>query len=413
MKNLVNPEVKKSSAIILIVIISFSLIINCALYFSFNGIKHSYINGRAAVIGKITETHPELANALVKASFESQNEEIIARGNEVLATYGYDENIKFTFLPATNAAFKESMLILSVLVLVLGIAILVLNYWQYEIIYSRVRLLTKASKEILEGNYDMNIYKEKEGDFAKLFFGFNNMRTIIQSQMIDLKKEKEFLVNLLSDISHQLKTPLAALIVYNDILSKPGLNKENKNRFLENSKKQLSRMEWLIKSMLKLAKVDARAIEFCIKENNLNQTVEDVFETLKLMAQRNEVQLWLDEASLSGEICAEYDEQWLEEALINIIKNCIEHSGGGNVTVSLEETLINTKIIIKDNGEGIEEKDLPNIFKRFYKGGKSDSVGIGLSLSKSIIEAQQGYIEVSSKVNEGTEFKVILMKNIK
>lgn len=412
MKNLVNPEVKKSSAIILIVIISFSLIINCALYFSFNGIKHSYINGRAAVIGKITETHPELADELVKASFEGENEDIIARGNEILATYGYDEDLKIIFLPAINASFKESMFILSVLMLVLGAAILGLNYWQYEIIYSRIRLLTKASKEILEGNYNMNIYEEREGDFAKLYFGFNNMRTVIQSQMIDLKKEKEFLVNLLSDISHQLKTPLAALIVYNDILSKPDINEENKNKFLVNSKKQLNRMEWLIKSMLKLAKVDARAIDFCIKENNLSQTVEEVFETLKVMAQRNKVDLCFDEDSLQDMIYARYDEQWLGEALINIIKNCIEHSGGGKVTVSLEETPINIKIIIKDNGEGIKEEDLPNIFKRFYKGGKSDSVGIGLSLSKSIVEAQDGYIEVNSKVNVGTKFKVILMKNI-
>ncbi|MEG2935103.1 MAG: HAMP domain-containing sensor histidine kinase [Clostridium sp.] len=412
MKNLVNPEVKKSSAIILIVIISFSLIINCVLYFSFNGIKHSYINGRAAVIGKITETHPELVGELVNASFEGQNEDLIARGNEILATYGYDEDLKFIFLPEINASFKESMFILSVLILVLGAAIIGLNYWQYEIIYSRIRLLTKASKEILEGNYNMNIYEEREGDFAKLSFGFNNMRTVIQSQMIDLKKEKEFLVNLLSDISHQLKTPLAALVVYNDILSKPDINEENKNKFLENSKKQLNRMEWLIKSMLKLAKVDARAIDFCIKENNLSQTVAEVFETLKVMAQRNKVNLCFEEDSLQDIIYARYDEQWLGEALINIIKNCVEHSGGGKVTVSLEETPINIKIIIKDNGEGIEEEDLPNIFKRFYKGGKSDSVGIGLSLSKSIVEAQDGYIEVNSKVNVGTKFKVILMKNI-
>lgn len=259
----------------------------------------------------------------------------------------------------------------------------------------------------------MNIYEEKEGDFTKLSFGFNNMRSIIQSQMVDLKKEKEFLVNLLSDISHQLKTPLAALIVYNDILSKPEITDENRNKFLENSKNQLSRMEWLIKSMLKLAKVDARAIEFSIKENSLNQTIEEVLEMLKVMAQTNNVQLCFNEELAQTQIYAEYDEQWLEEALINIVKNCIEHSAGGKVAVSIEETPINTKVIIKDNGEGIDEKALPNIFKRFYKGGKSDSIGIGLSLSKSIVEAQQGYIEVKSKVNEGTEFKVILMKNIK
>ncbi|HAK43309.1 MAG TPA: hypothetical protein DCM59_12180 [Clostridium sp.] len=107
-----------------------------------------------------------------------------------------------------------------------------------------------------------------------------------------------------------------------------------------------------------------------------------------------------------------YDEQWLGEALINIVKNGIEHSEGGEIYIHLEENPINTKIIIRDNGEGMHEKDLPNIFKRFYKGGKSDSVGIGLSLSKSIIEAQGGYVEVRSNVGVGTEFKVVLMRNI-
>lgn len=413
MKNIVNPEVKRSSAIVLIIFLAFILIVNCALYLSFNGIKRSYIDGRAAVIGQITENHPELEAELVKASFESGNEELIKKGNEILGRYGYNENLKFMFIPSIYDAFKESSLILMVLISAFGVVVLGLNYWQYEIIYSRVRGLTKASKEILEGNYTMNIYEEKEGDFAKLSFGFNNMRSIIQSQMVDLKKEKEFLVNLLSDISHQLKTPLAALIVYNDILSKPEITDENRNKFLENSKNQLSRMEWLIKSMLKLAKVDARAIEFSIKENSLNQTIEEVLEMLKVMAQTNNVQLCFNEELAQTQIYAEYDEQWLEEALINIVKNCIEHSAGGKVDVSIEETPINTKVIIKDNGEGIDEKALPNIFKRFYKGGKSDSIGIGLSLSKSIVEAQQGYIEVKSKVNEGTEFKVILMKNIK
>lgn len=413
MKNIVNPEVKRSSAIVLIIFLVFNLIANCALYLSFNGIKRSYIEGRAAVIGQITENHPELEAELVKASFESGNEELIKKGNEILGRYGYNENLKFMFIPSIYDAFKESSLILMVLISAFGVAVLGLNYWQYEIIYSRIRGLTKASKEILEGNYTMNIYEEKEGDFAKLAFGFNNMRSIIQGQMVDLKKEKEFLVNLLSDISHQLKTPLAALIVYNDILSKPEITDENRNKFLENSKNQLSRMEWLIKSMLKLAKVDARAIEFSIKENSLNQTIEEVLEMLKVMAQTNNVQLCFNEELAQTQNYAEYDEQWLEEALINIVKNCIEHSAGGKVDVSIEETPINTKVIIKDNGEGIDEKALPNIFKRFYKGGKSDSIGIGLSLSKSIVEAQQGYIEVKSKVNEGTEFKVILMKNIK
>jgi len=411
---MINPEVKRSSAIVLILVIIFMIVINIGLNLSFNSIKNSYIDGRAALIGELSDKYPELEGELVEVAFKEPKAEVINRGNEILNDYGYGETLEFRFINTINESFRESRFIFMIMIMSFGVAIMGINYFQYEIIYSRVRNLTKASKHILEGNYEMNIYEEKEGDFAKLSYGFKNMIGIIQSQMIDLNKEKDFLVNLLSDISHQLKTPLSALIVYNDILSRPVIDDENRTRFLENSKNQLSRMDWLIKSMLKLAKVDARAIDFHIKENNLNHTVEEVIESLGVMAKENDVKVNFDYSNVEDEgnkrIICSYDEQWLGEALINIIKNSIEHSNHGEVNITLEETPINTKIIIEDNGEGISKSDLPNIFKRFHKGGKSDSVGIGLSLSKSIVEAQDGYIEVKSEIGIGTEFKVVLMK---
>ncbi len=414
MRNMINPEVKRSSAIVLILVIIFMIVINIGLNLSFNSIKNSYIDGRAALIGELSDKYPELEGELVEVAFKEPKAEVINRGNEILNDYGYGETLEFRFINTINESFRESRFIFMIMIMSFGVAIMGINYFQYEIIYSRVRNLTKASKHILEGNYEMNIYEEKEGDFAKLSYGFKNMIGIIQSQMIDLNKEKDFLVNLLSDISHQLKTPLSALIVYNDILSRPVIDDENRTRFLENSKNQLSRMDWLIKSMLKLAKVDARAIDFHIKENNLNHTVEEVIESLGVMAKENDVKVNFDYSNVEDEgnkrIICSYDEQWLGEALINIIKNSIEHSNHGEVNITLEETPINTKIIIEDNGEGISKSDLPNIFKRFHKGGKSDSVGIGLSLSKSIVEAQDGYIEVKSEIGIGTEFKVVLMK---
>lgn len=413
MVNTINPEVKKSSGIVMVLIIIFMLVMNIGLQLSFNSIKDNYIDGKAALIGRLSEKYPELEGELVEAAFNGSDEEAIIKGKEIIKEYGYSEDLDFHFISPINAAFKESKSLFLIMILAFGATFLGMNYFQYEIIYSRIRNLTEASKNILEGNYDMNIYEEKEGDFAKLSYGFKNMRSIIQSQMLDLNKEKQFLVNLLSDISHQLKTPLSALIVYNDILSKPGISEENKKKFLESSKSQLNRMDWLIKSMLKLAKVDARAINLNIEENNLNVTVEGVIESLKVMAKENNVQLNLKANDESHEkLICKYDERWLWEALINIVKNSIEHSENGEVNITLEETPINSKIIIQDNGEGISSEDLPNIFKRFYKGGKRDSVGIGLSLSKSIVEAQNGYIEVKSEIGAGTEFRVILMKNI-
>ncbi|WP_346961454.1 HAMP domain-containing sensor histidine kinase [Clostridium sp.] len=425
MRNLINPELKKSSMVLMVAIIIFIAIVNIGITFSFNNVKNQYIDGRAAMLATIIEKYPNMEVDLIEAAFKVPTEEEIETGERILKNYGYNDNLNIIYLNGINEAFKSSRFILILIGITFGALLVFLNYLQYSGIYSRIRDLTKASKEILEENYDVNLYEEKEGDFAKLSYEFKNMRQILQSQMIDLKKEKEFLVSILSDISHQLKTPLSALIVYNDILSKKGISEDNREKFLNSSKTQLNRMDWLIKSMLKLAKVDARAIEFDMKENSLVNTIYEVIDNVAVMAAENKVNITFknnmyEEALINnkGELnnknkfMFNYDEKWLGEALINIVKNGIEHSDNGEIYIELEENPINTKIIVRDKGVGISEKDLPNIFKRFYKGGKSESVGIGLSLSKSIIEAQEGYIEVRSKVDIGTEFKIVLIRSI-
>ncbi|WP_346913094.1 HAMP domain-containing sensor histidine kinase [Clostridium sp.] len=425
MRNLINPELKKSSMVLMVAIIIFIAIVNIGITFSFNNVKNQYIDGRAAMLATIIEKYPNMEVDLIEAAFKVPTEEEIETGERILKNYGYNDNLNIIYLNGINEAFKSSRFILILIGITFGALLVFLNYLQYSGIYSRIRDLTKASKEILEENYDVNLYEEKEGDFAKLSYEFKNMRQILQSQMIDLKKEKEFLVSILSDISHQLKTPLSALIVYNDILSKKGISEDNREKFLNSSKTQLNRMDWLIKSMLKLAKVDTRAIEFDMKENSLVNTIYEVIDNVAVMAAENKVNITFknnmyEEALINnkGELnnknkfMFNYDEKWLGEALINIVKNGIEHSDNGEIYIELEENPINTKIIVRDKGVGISEKDLPNIFKRFYKGGKSESVGIGLSLSKSIIEAQEGYIEVRSKVDIGTEFKIVLMRSI-
>lgn len=425
MKELINPELKKSSIVLLFIVIIFIFIVNMWIAFYFNNIKSQYIGGKAAMLSTMVEKFPNLEADLVEAAFKVPTKEEIKLGEKIIDNYGYKDNINIMYIDGINEAFKNSKFIFIIIGSTFGGLLILLNYIQYRGIYSRVRNLTRASKEILEENYDVNLYEEKEGDFAKLSYGFKNMRQVLQSQMVDLKKEKEFLVNILSDISHQLKTPLSALIIYNDILSNKKISEENREKFLQNSKTQLNRMDWLIKSILKLAKVDARAIEFNMKENSLVNTIYEVIDNVAMMAAENKVNIVFEsnmyeetlinnkeEINKKNKFMFNYDDKWLGEALINIVKNGVEHSYNGEIHIELEENPINTKIVIRDNGVGISEKDLPNIFKRFYKGGKSESVGIGLSLSKSIIEAQGGYIEVKSKVDIGTEFKIVLMKSI-
>lgn len=405
----INPEVRKSSSLIVIITVTFIIIVQIILNISFNAIKIDYMEGKAALIGGLAEKYPEIESEIVNTVYKGSSPELIEKGKNISSQYGYGENLQISFLKSFNKSFIFVNRSIIILIIAFSLSFIGLNYYQYTIIYKRVRSLSKASKEILEGNYNIDIYEEKEGDFAKLAYGFKNMRSIIKNQMVELKSEKQFLVNILSDISHQLKTPLSALIVYNDILSKDDIKKEDKDRFVTNSRNQLTRMEWLIKSLLKLAKVDADAIEYNKKENLLFETVNDSIQTVGVMAKRNNVEINYNSDGCENIICT-YDDLWLQEAIINILKNSIEHSPHGKICIYIKDSPINCKIIIKDNGEGISEEDLPNIFKRFYKSSKSDSVGIGLSLSKAIVEAQGGYIEVNSTKNVGTEFRVVILK---
>ena len=188
------------------------------------------------------------------------------------------------------------------------------------------------------------------------------------------------------------------------------LDKEKRIEFLDKTSAQLSRMEWLIKSMLKLAKVEAKVIEFKTEKVNIDELIRKSISPMIIPMELKNIAISIngkEDASYTGDI------EWSAEAITNIIKNCVEHTpDNGQIEINYEENPIYSEIVIKDNGEGIDKKDLPNIFKRFYKGknSKSDSVGIGLAMAKSIVESQNGTIYVKSKKGVGSEFHIIFHK---
>lgn len=253
--------------------------------------------------------------------------------------------------------------------------------------------------------------RNQEGQIGILKTELLKMTNILKEKVELLNKEKIFLNDIISDISHQLKTPMTSLIILNDFMY-DDLPKETKVEFLDKIKSQLSRMEWLIKSMLKLSKVEAKVINFENKKINIKELINKSISPSLIPMELKNIDL-----SINGDKKASYigDINWSSEALVNIIKNCVEHTNeNGSLTINYEENPLYAEIIIKDSGEGIDKKDLPHIFKRFYKGknsSKSDSVGIGLAMAKSIIESQNGDIYARSEKNKGTEFHIIFHKN--
>lgn len=406
-----NSELKISTAVILVIMSLFLIITSLALKVNNDNLKADYIKSLGAIAERVVLENPEMEEEIIPLITKEISKEEAASGSGFLKRYGLRANLEDSLFPYVGPTIIKNNYVIILVFILMATILFLLNYVQYSFFYKRIRRLTYAAKKVVEGDYDIAINENKEGDFSKLAISFNSMRGIIRSNLSDLRGEKQFLVDLLSDISHQLKTPLSSVILYNDIMVTKQLPENQRLDFLINNQNQLEKMNWLIKNILKLAKLDAKAIEIVKEEQSLNETVQDVIDSLECKAFEAKVNVIFSE---SEEMVFKHDRLWLEEAMINIIKNAIEHTPrDGTISLELMENALYTRIIIEDTGEGIMEVDLPNIFKRFYKaksGRKSESIGIGLALSKSIIEAHSGIIEVRSVMGTGTKFTITFLK---
>ena len=265
--------------------------------------------------------------------------------------------------------------------------------------------IARRIERISLGDYSLQIDENSEDELSLLDNQIYRTAVKFREQAENSRKDKEELQKSLSDISHQLKTPLTSVIVMvENILDDDNMPLEIRREFLTDIKRNTSSISFLVQSLLTLSKLDAEAIRFKYARVRVADIIGECIKNTAVMAEICNVSI---ESDCKGCII-DCDKKWLCEAVTNIIKNSSEHSQNGKIKITADENKLYTKISIKDNGSGIAKEDLPHIFERFYKGRNSsdDSVGIGLALARSIIEKQGGYISVSSKLNKGSEFVI-------
>ncbi|MCD8510537.1 MAG: HAMP domain-containing histidine kinase [Bacillus sp. (in: Bacteria)] len=276
--------------------------------------------------------------------------------------------------------------------------------------YKQIEELSGYLRKITAGDYTLDVRDNKEGELSILKNDIYKVTLKLSEQSAILQKDKIKLTDAISDISHQLKTPITSMVVMADLLSEEELPTEKRKEFTRNIQVQLDRIDWLVASLLKLSKIDAGSIQFKKEPINVKKLIEKALGPLLIPMEIKEQTLRIsgdEDVTLTG------DWNWTLEALINIVKNCVEHTPeGGALKISFSENALYTEIIIKDNGKGIQKEDLPYIFKRFYKGknASEESVGIGLAMAHSIITSQNGTIDVKSIVGKGTEFQLKFYK---
>lgn len=278
--------------------------------------------------------------------------------------------------------------------------------------YREIEKLSEYLRQISSGNYSLDVRDNVEGELSILKNDIYKVTLMLSEQRSLLQEDKIKLTDAISDISHQLKTPLTSMTVMADLLSDPELHVDKRMEFTRKISLQLERIGWLVSSLLKFSKIDAGTIDFKRDQVRVTQLVQKSLEPMLIPMDIKEQQIRIDGAestTFTGDL------NWTAEAMINILKNCVEHTPeGGEITISFAENALFTEIVIADNGKGIPKAELPYIFRRFYKGNQAseDSVGIGLALAQSIITEQNGTIDVKSEEGKGTQFQIKFYKQV-
>ena len=395
------------SLILVAIVILFSISI---LNIQYKSYKSQMYNSLSAITSVLIAENPEKEVEIINA-VKSINENDVENGKKILAKYGIGENSTIE-VEQIGKIINQNKAI-NILIFVLGFSLLIVLFVVFLALRERkIKNITKYLKDLQNNIYSLKIEENTEGELSELQNQIVKITIMLNKQAETMEKDKKELSVALSDISHQIKTPLTSINIMLDIIKEDEIDENLKREYLHQITKQLDSINWLITVILKLSRLESGMVEFAREDIDVKILLEDIKKQMAVALEIKNQNLLL-KVQENCHMIGDYN--WTKEALTNIVKNCIEHTTESkNIYIEAEENSLYLQIIIKDEGEGISKEDLPNIFKRFYKGKDSskESFGIGLALAKTIIEKQNGEICVQSKSGEGTQFKIRIFKGI-
>lgn len=393
-----------SNITFIIIIILFNL---CSSFYIHNQYKKEIINNNAKIIANIAD-NDKLENKIVESLLKSNQN--IDKGIKILEKYDLSNYKNIDELKSVKKLEKKLITINMSFSF-----IIIIIYTIFLIKYNKntkkeALLMQKYMDNILIDNYNIDFNTYDDNVLSSLKDDIYKMTIKLKNMADNSNKEKKYLATTLSDISHQLKTPLTSLFVFNEILKQDNLDLKTRKEILEKSEKQLERIKWLITSLLKMSQLDSGSITLQKDKVNLQKLINESCEPFLISLDLKNVKLQINIDKKAFIIC---DKNWTIEAISNIVKNALEHvKENGTITIQSITNPIYLKLEIIDDGEGIKAEEINHIFERFYHGNKNkDSIGIGLNMSKMIIEKQKGHIEVESKLNKGTKFSIYFYHN--
>lgn len=292
--------------------------------------------------------------------------------------------------------------------IVLSLLLILIYYVSTYKRYQKIASLAGDINKLLHGDNPISLENYSEGELGILHSEIYKMTIRLREQQQKLMSDKAYLADSIANISHQIRTPLTSINLLVQLLSAPNLNDERRHQLTHELYGLLSRIDWLITTLLKISKLDAGTVQFRQEKVSMEMLIKKSCSTLLVPIELRGQDLAI---KAEGEFIG--DVSWTCEAIGNIVKNCMEHTPeGGKIEIETTENVLYTEILIKDNGTGIAKEDMPHIFERFYKGKDSDdkSFGVGLALSRMIITSQKGTVKAENRKPSGAMFSIRFYK---
>lgn len=397
MKNKINKKTLIFIIITTVISVSFfSFILN----YQYRSYTKNYNESINSIIYEVTLKYPDINEYdLIEVLDSNKN------SDDMLSKYGIND--KNSSIIENDKLFKKyiiiDLLVLVVIILVIYLFFIINKFKRTKKINKIIELISKINRR----NFAIDIEDYTGDELSALKQEIYKTSLMLRSEADNSLKDKLNLKDSLSDISHQLKTPLTSItIMIDNILDNEEMDIKTRRKFLINIKREIININFLVQNLLKISKFDANVIKFNKEEVLIKDIVNEAIKKVSALSELKGISI-----KVSGDKNATIncDFMWEVEAISNIIKNSIEHiNSDGFVEINYTKNKVYSRILIRDNGIGIDSDDLPYIFDRFYKGKNTnrDSVGIGLALSKSIIEKDNGSISVKSTPNIGTIFTI-------
>lgn len=385
----------------------------CFQYYELNNLHKENMYMTQQIIGTLSEQYPEKEQKIIDSVFNVNDIKAMENGKKILQKYGYDSDISMNedirFKKIFTSTIQNSILTITAVIIFVIIVIIFLS--KYYI--SRIQKISLAIDSVIDGNYKSEKVNVCEGIFSRINLKLKQLDRIMNLNFEKVNLEKEKIKSLVTDISHQLKTPLSSIKLYNTLILEENLTKEEYLDFVHRSEMEINKLQDLVDSLMKISRMETGLINLSIERNNLKDTIISAVNGIYLKSSEKNIKIIIHDI----EPCYIFhDVKWTKEAIFNVLENAVKYTDyGGKIEIRCVDLVTQIKIDIEDNGIGINREEFNNIFKRFYRVNSekvkyTEGTGVGLYLTRKILEEQSGCITVDSVEGKGTKFSLFLQK---